>query len=377
MNRFFVNEAAKRTSNDFSRPTPNPTPFHQSMPGYEPAPLVRAAELARRLGVAELLIKDLAHCLGLPAFKIMGASWAVNCAISDRLGLPPASTFAKLLERARSLRHLKLVTATDGNHGRAVAHMAALLHLGAVIYVPSGTTRVRSQAIAQEGARVETVQGTYDDAVARVAQEADESCIIVSDTSWPGYEKTPRAVIDGYSTILHEIDEQLDRLGAAQPDTVLVQCGVGAFAAAVGMHYQSEARPSLIAVEPSDAACMMEALAAGKIVSVRGPHRSIMAGLNCGTLSLVAWPILASTFDLCLTVDDAQAREAMRLLADAGVESGESGSAGLAGLLALRSTPELSGLRKRFRIGASSNVLVFSTEGATDLEAYAQIVDHR
>ena len=153
-----------------------------------------------------------------------------------------------------------------------------------------------------------------------------------------------------------------------------VQNGVGALAAAVGAHFGGVQGPVLVAVEPVDAACMLESLAAGGIVTVPGPHRSIMAGLNCGTLSMVAWPVLRSTFQLCITVDDDRARRAMCLLADAGVESGESGASGLAGLLALREAPELAEPRSRFGIGPESHVLIFSTEGATDPEAYAAVI---
>jgi diaminopropionate ammonia-lyase len=253
--------------------------------------------------------------------------------------------------------------------------MAALLGLEATVYVPAGTAAARMDAIRGEGARLEVVQGTYDDAVARAAQDASEHQLIVSDTSWPGYETIPGAVIDGYATIMGEIDEQLDDLAAPRPDVVLVQCGVGAFAAAVGVHsWAGDVRPTLVAVEPDDAACLLESLEAGRIVTVPGPHRSIMAGLNCGTVSLVAWPVLARTFDLCVTVDDERARAAMRLLAKEGLEAGESGAAGLAGLLALRSAPELAQVRERFAVGAHANVLVFCTEGATDPEEYARVL---
>jgi diaminopropionate ammonia-lyase len=389
MNRFFVNEdvatvaastdrqagdSRTHASRTHASQAPDPVAFHQSMPGYAPTPLVSASELATLVGVASLVVKDQSRCFGLPAFKIVGASWAVNCALSELLGLPPAATFASLAVRARSLRPLKLVTATDGNHGRAVAHMAALLGLDATIYVPRGTVPARIDAIRGEGARLEVVDGPYDDAVARAAQDAGPRCLIVSDTSWPGYETTPRAVIAGYATIMHEIDAQLAALGAPRPDVVLVQNGVGALAAAVGAHYGGAHGPVLVAVEPVDAACMLESLAADRIVSVPGPHRSIMAGLNCGTLSMVAWPVLRSTFQLCITVDDDRARRAMRLLAHAGVESGESGASGLAGLLALREAPEFAGLRSRFGIGPESHVLLFSTEGATDPEAYAAVI---
>jgi diaminopropionate ammonia-lyase len=372
--RYVVNEVVKRAPGEYRPPAPHPLPFHRGMPGYEPAPLVDAGELARRVGVGTLLVKDQSRCFGLPAFKIIGASWAVNCAVSERLGLPQAETFAELLARAEAVRPLRLVTATDGNHGRAVAHMAALLGLDATIYVPGGTVQARIDGIESEGASLVVVDGSYDETVARAAQDAGERCVIVSDTSWPGYTSIPGAVIDGYATIMAEIDAQVAALGAPPPDLVLVQSGVGALAAAVGAHYEAAARPVLASVEPDDAACTLESLAAGKIVTVPGPHRSIMAGLNCGTLSMIVWPVIQGTFDLAITVGDDRARAAMRLLADAGIVSGESGASGLAGLLALLTAPELEAPRERFGIGASTSVLVFSTEGATDPDAYARVV---
>jgi diaminopropionate ammonia-lyase len=372
--RYVLNESVERAPGRFHPPAPHPLPFHRGMPGYAPAPLIDCGELARRIGVGTLLVKDQSRCFGLPAFKIIGASWAVNRAVSERLDLPQATTFGELLERAEGVRPLRLVTATDGNHGRAVAHMAALLGLDATIYVPRGTVQARIDGIESEGARLVVVDGAYDQTVERAAQDAGERCVIVSDTSWPGYASIPAAVIDGYASIMAEIDAQVAALGAAPPDLVLVQSGVGALAAAVGAHYGGGARPALASVEPDDAACTLESLAAGEIVTVPGPHRSIMAGLNCGTLSMIAWPVIHATFDLAITVDDDRAREAMRLLAGAGIVSGESGASGLAGLLALLTAPELEAPRERFGIGAATSVLVFSTEGATDPEAYDGII---
>ena len=110
---------------------------------------------------------------------------------------------------------MTLAAATDGNHGRAVAHMAALLGFDAKIYVPAGTAQARIDGIASEGAQVEIVDGTYDDAVARSAEDANERCLVISDTSWPGYEQVPRWVMEGYSTIFWEIDES-SRVAAPQ-----------------------------------------------------------------------------------------------------------------------------------------------------------------
>jgi diaminopropionate ammonia-lyase len=136
------------------------------------------------------------------------------------------------------------VAATDGNHGRALARVARLFGLGARIFVPENMVAARREAIAGEGAEVVVVRGTYDDAVERSAEEAGERGLVVSDMSWPGYERIPSRVIEGYSTMLWEIDDELERRGEAGPDLVAVQVGVGAFAAAVTRHFR---RPGTVA----------------------------------------------------------------------------------------------------------------------------------
>lgn len=61
----------------------------------------------------------------------------------------------------------------------------------------------------------------------------------------------------------------------------------------------------------------------------------------------------------------------MRMLAAAGIISGEFGAAGLGGFLAASSDPLA---REALRLGPESRVLLFSTEGATDAELYRKLV---
>jgi diaminopropionate ammonia-lyase len=344
------------------RPDAAPTEFHRRLPGYAPTAVVDAAALAAELGLGHVFVKDESHRFGLPAFKILGASWAVYRLLVTRLGREPAWMSLDELRRALApLGPLTLATATDGNHGRAVAHMARLLGYGAHILVPAGTARARVDAIAGEGAEVTVVDGTYDDAAQAAAGLATEDVLVVSDTSWPGYTEVPRRVIDGYATIFAEIDEQL---GASPPDVVVVPMGVGALAAAAVRHFG--ARALIVVVEPDSAACGFRSAQARRPVSVPGPHDSIMAGLNCGTVSLIAWPEVAAGTDVFVTVDDPAAERAMRDLATIGVVAGETGAASVAGLRAVvaAGSPGIDGRR----------ALVLCTEGATDPVAYRRIV---
>ena len=382
-----VNTVAVGTLDEQQLPDRLPLQFHRRLPGYEETPLVHAPGLADALGVGKVLVKDESSRLGLPAFKVLGASWAVYRALEERLpevAFEDWETVEALKEKLEPLRPLDLVAATDGNHGRALARVARLLGLGAKIFVPEGMAAARREAIAGEGAEVIVVEGTYDEAVERSAAEEGESGLVVSDTSWSGYERIPSWVIEGYSTMLWEIDDELERRKEAAPDLVVVQIGVGAFAAAVTRHFRgphTSRRPKLLGVEPSDAACLLRSVEEGRIVSVPGPHHSIMAGLNCGRPSLVAWPIVSRGIDVLVAIDDGPAREAVRLMAASGVVSGETGAAGLGGLLWLLrgesygdQREQQEEARRALGVTRESRVLLFNCEGATDPDAYRRLV---
>ncbi|HWM40488.1 MAG TPA: diaminopropionate ammonia-lyase [Streptomyces sp.] len=358
----YFNEAATDAVPD--RP-PSPRWFHRRLPGYRPSPLVRCPELAALLHVGEVWVKDESKRLGLPSFKMLGASWATYRALEERArgAFGDWNTFGELQAGVAALGPLTLACATDGNHGLAVARMARLLGLSAHVLVPAGVAPARIDAIADEGARVETVHSTYDEAVAKSAELADDDTLVISDTSWPGYERIPRWAIEGYATIFEETDEQLSGHSA---DHVVVQMGVGALAAAVTRHFRGGQRPArVIGVEPADAACVMKSLACGVPTGVPGPHTSVMDGLNCGLPSGVAWPALREGLDATVTVDDDATAEAMRRLAELQIDSGPSGAAGLAGITSLLSSSYAEEARERLELSTGSSVLLISTEGPT------------
>ena len=360
----------------------SPVEFHRRLPGYVPTPLVEAKSLARQLGVSKLWVKDESSRLGLPSFKILGASWATYNALRRLPGvqLLPWDHIADLADQLTPLRPLTLVAATDGNHGRAVARMAALLGLQASIFVPDDMASARRNAIAGEGARVVPVNGSYDDAVRLSAEAAGPGTLVISDTSWPGYEQTPRDVIAGYSTIFAEIGAELEGRGEGPPDLVIVQIGVGALAAAVVQHYRSAdmsdrgCRPLIVGVEPVGADCLLQSMLRGRITEVPGPLRSIMAGLNCGLPSEVAWPLVSQGIDLFLAIEDERSRQAMRALAREGITAGETGAAGVGGLIELLSGEQDELFQSLLGINESTRVLAISTEGATDPVSYQAIL---
>jgi len=373
----FLNPAARTAA--VTAPSRAPLGLHRRLPGYAVTPLADAPALARANGVGRVWVKDESSRLGLPAFKLLGASWAAYRALAERLGRDPEPwvSLDELRQTLAPLRPLTLATATDGNHGRAVARIAALLDLDADVYVPKGTATARIAAIEREGARVTVVDGDYDRAVASATATAGDRCLAIQDVGWPGYEQVPAWVVEGYGTIFWEVDAQLAASGEEAPDVVVIPVGVGGLAAAAVRHWhRRELRrpPRLLGVEPLAAACVLRSLQVGRVVTVPGPHDSIMAGLNCGTPSLVAWPLLRSGLDAVVAVADERARQAMRDLAAAGIVAGETGAASLAGLAEATGGRAASRLRDALGLGAGTRVLLVCTEGATDPEAYHRIV---
>ncbi|MEV0201850.1 diaminopropionate ammonia-lyase [Nonomuraea sp. NPDC050691] len=345
--------------------------FHASLPGYAPTPLAELPALAAELGVGRVFVKDESSRLGLPAFKALGASWAVHRALAERAaagaeavaGGTDSPPFTERTTAGGDVPDVTLVTATDGNHGRAVARTARLLGLRAHVLVPRGVHPRAVAAIAAEGAEVTEVAGSYDDAVRLAAETAAApDALLVQDTAWPGYERIPGWIVEGYSTLLAETDTQLAAAGVTSPGLVAVPVGVGSLAQAVVTHYRSRTAgrpPSLLAVEPDAAACVLAGLVRGEPVAV-ATGETIMAGLNCGTPSSVAWPYLMGGLDAAVAVTDADAARAARDLAALGVSSGPCGAASLAGVRAA-----LTGDARRAALGLAPDavLVLLSTEG--------------
>ncbi|MFC3890624.1 diaminopropionate ammonia-lyase [Lentzea rhizosphaerae] len=313
--------------------------FHRSLPGYAPTPLVAVPEIAAELGVGRVLVKDESARLGLPAFKVLGASWACHQVLTRQPGV-------------------SLVTATDGNHGRAVARTAAHFGVGATVFVPEVTLAGTIALIAGEGAEVVRVDGDYDAAVRRAAEFSERSGrALVQDTAWDGYEEVPAWIVEGYRTLLEEIDAELGE----PPDLVVVPVGVGSLAEAVVRHHRRPgvSHPGVLAVEPGTAACLVASLSAGRPVTVP-TEATVMAGLNCGTVSGSAWPVLHAGCDAAVAVTDDEALRAVEDLDRLGVSSGPSGAATLAGLRAALTDP---GRRAALALASDAVVVLLSTEG--------------
>ena len=362
--------------------------FHREIPGYKMTPLRALPNLAQMLGLGGIFIKDEAQRLTLNSFKVLGGSYAVSRYIQKMLGLTDAETTYEYLtsdECHKRLGKLTFAAATDGNHGRGIAWASMQLGLPCVIYVHKETSQARIDAIRGYGATVKIIDGNYDDAVRQMAVDAEKNgWTVISDTSWDGYSEIPTWIMQGYTTLMLESQEQLLGVGISRPTHVIVQAGVGALAASVIGFYAAlfpENPPVFIVVEPDKAPCVFESIKAGdgKCHSVKGDLDTIMAGLACGDPSPIAFDVLSHNADFFLSVPDYIAARGMRILScplkgDPFMISGESGAVPLGALYSIMTDKGAEDIRKKMKLDRNSLVFMVNTEGNTDPKHFRQII---
>lgn len=352
-------------------------------PGFAVTPLHDLKGLAATAGLGAVYYKDEGGRFGLGSFKALGGAYAVFRLLQARIAAATGVTLASITgddlmagRYAALVRDITVTCATDGNHGRSVAWGASLFGCRCVIYIHALVSDGRRDAIAAYGAEVVRTPGNYDDSVRQAQADAErQDWFVVSDTSYPGYADVPRNVMQGYAVMAAEALRQCP----LPPSHIFVQGGVGGLAAAVLAHAWESlgpACPMLVVVEPDRADCLRRSAAAGRPVVVAGDLDTMMVGLACGEVSLIAWQILSAGAAGFMAIDDDSAAAMMRRLAspaagDPPVVAGESAVAGLAGALAARGDPALAAA---LRLDAQSRILVFGTEGATDPALYARIV---
>ena len=350
-------------------------------PGYAPTPLVDLPALAHDIGVASVRYKDEGSRFGLGSFKALGGAYAVARLLRREIGLRlsrPVSFDDLLADAAvRAVASgLTVTCATDGNHGRSVAWGAQMFGCACVIYIHATVSEGRRAAIEHYGARVVRTDGNYDQSVQQADVDARaQGWFVISDTSYPGYMNVPRDVMQGYQLMVDEAVSALPQW----PTHVFVQAGVGGFAAAVCAYFwerNAAQRPVFVVVEPDRAACLLASARAGKPVAVTGDLDTLMAGLACGEVSLLAWTILDTGADAFCSIDDTAAIALMRRLAhphggDSAIVAGESAVAGVAAAVGAMQD---ASVRAALKLGPDSRLLFFGSEADTDPALYEHLV---
>lgn len=363
--------------------------FHKSFPQYSVTPLADLDGMAKRLGLGGLYVKDESYRFGLNAFKVLGGSFAMARYIAEETGRDVADCDFDYLtsdQLEKDFGHATFFTATDGNHGRGVAWAAHQLGQKAVVRMPWGSSEIRRDNIAKEGAEVTIENLNYDDCVRLAASqaEADPNGVIVQDTAWRGYTDIPAWIMQGYGTLALEADRQLLADGIERPTHIFVQAGVGSLAGAVIGYFANRFRgdePTMCVVEAGAAACLYRSAAkgTGQTVRVTGKLDTIMAGLACGEPNRIAWDILrnhAAGFAACPDWMSAKGTRmyGVPLAGDSTIISGESGSVTMGFLASIARYPQYHSIRDALGLDENSQVLLISTEGNTDPTRFREVV---
>ena len=331
-------------------------------PGYTPTPLVDLPEIAAHCGVARVVYKDESTRLGLGAFKALGGAYAVADLVREQVA------------KGANVGEVTVATATDGNHGRSVAWGAQLAGCNAKIYIHEHVSRAREAAMQAYGAEVIRVQGNYEVSLADCRADAEANgWHLVSDTSWEGYVDVPRAIMAGYTVMGREI---IDQLGADALTHAFLPIGVGGLAAGVAAPlwaHMGAQLCNLISIESTMSCCFADSIEAGRPTLFDITEETLMAGLSCGEVSLVAWEILQPALSHSMAISDEAVAPLMRWFHERSpsIEAGECSTSGLAGLLQAHKNPQHW---QSMGLKANSVVLLIGTEGATDPDLYAKII---
>jgi threonine dehydratase len=221
----------------------------------------------------------------------------------------------------------RVVAASGGNAGLAVAYAARELGLHADIVVPVSSPAVKVDRLRALGAAVTRAGAFYPDAYAVAIETAGR-------TRAPLVHAYDQAeVCAGQGTLALELVEQ-----AGPVDTVLVAVGGGGLVAGIAAALEGRAR--VVGVEPERCPTLHAALAAGRPVDV--PVGGIAAdSLGAGRIGEVCWAVARRTGLHCVLVpDEAIARVRRRLWDELRVLAEYGGATALAPLLTGAYLPE-------------------------------------
>ena len=140
-----------------------------SRPGFQPTTLVPLKNIAFALDIRSLWFKDESSRFDLGSFKALGGAYAVLRVLQREVlrqtEHEPSSEEMRNGSFAAITRGVTVTTATDGNHGRAVAWGSQMFNSRCVVYVPKSCSRTREAAIARYGATIIRTEVGYDDTV--------------------------------------------------------------------------------------------------------------------------------------------------------------------------------------------------------------------
>ncbi|KAJ6178234.1 tryptophan synthase beta subunit-like PLP-dependent enzyme [Penicillium mononematosum] len=363
----------------------------RTWPEYTGQPLRALPNLAHKLGVQEIFVKDESRRFGpeLGSFKALGAPYSVYRILAEEVnakkGVWPSAAELRTEKYRDITQHITVCVATDGNQGRGLAYGAKIFGCRCVDYIHDHVSDGRAKRMMDLGAIVIRVDGEYEASVGRAKEDARmNGWYFVSSTSWSDFDNdVPQHVMNAYMVVLEEAVALIPRLDRISH--VFVCGGVGSIAAAIFQGFYTHLRgnrktpaevPRFVVVEPSEADCLLQSAKNGELRQSEGTLRTLMAGLACRAPSPAAWKILTWLTSDFIAVPDSVAVEGMKALAnghegDVPVVCGESSAASMGVMLGSGSDPSL---REKLGLDEKSQVVIFGLEGATDPEIYESLV---
>jgi len=304
-----------------------PLALLQQCPAATVTPLVDAADLAAKLGVASVSVKDERGRMGLGSFKALGAAYVIASDAAAAGG-----------DLRRALNGRTYVTSSAGNHGLSVAGGAAVFGAKAVIYLSATVPESFAERLRKMGADVVRAGAIYEESMVAAVEAAEANgWSLLSDTSWGAYYEVPHLLMEGYNVLMAEVFDQI----ADVPTHVFLQAGVGGLAgsasAMIRNHWGDAVQ--VIVVEPDFAPALMASAKAGRAVVAEGPV-SDMGRLDCKEPSMIALQGLCRDADVFVSISEEEAFAAQPLLEAAGLAASTSGGAGLAAMLAGYNLPK-------------------------------------
>ena len=356
--------------------------FHSSIKNYTPSQVLNLEALAKNLNVNSIFVKDESKRFTLDTFKALGPIFALY-RFYDKLNTKKYSRSLRYSDFFDS-DYLKqfgdyvFTTATDGNHGKALAWACQLIDQKSVIYIPNYTVQARMEAIKKYTKNLIKVNGSYQETVNFCYQEAEKNKrIIITDSSSEKSYESAKIIMEAYLTLFYELEKQITK----KIDFVFLQCGVGSLTAS-GLYYyiyRNGNCPKIINVEPFKSDCVYQSIKHEQMTKANGSMKTIMAGLNCDIPSYLAWQLLKNHLEFTMLIEEDSAKKAIRqyympLENDPKIISAESGAASLAAVQEVLTNEES---RQMLGIKKNSNILIINTEANTDPENIERILNEK
>ena len=325
---------------------------------YSPTPLIELNKLSKELNLNKIFYKDESKRFNLKSFKALGGAYAVE-------------------KITKGNKDIVVATATAGNHGRSVAWGAKRLGLKCKIFISEYVSDARGQAMAELGADVIKVKGNYENSLIEcIKQSTENNWQIVQDVAWKNYTIVPKYTMAGYTVMMKEIIDQIDKNKISH---IILQAGVGGMAGAMiaGIARYLENVPITLIVEPDSAACVMESIKSGKIEKIDIKKESLMGGMSCGEVSLVPWEILKNSVKFCISLPDDDIAKTMKFLGNCSFSEEKiiAGENSAPGVISLITSCENDKIREKLKLNSNSNILVIGCEGDTDKEMYQKLIN--